>query len=201
MTECMNDQFATAGFWQQVYAAGPESRDWLVAAEEFDWAFEWTLPSWDFRSQARVLDIGCGTSAVLLRLYEQGWGSLLGLDFNAAVVEWCRARVSAISPAIEYQQAEAHNLRLRAGSFTHVFDKALLDCVLSGYDATFSAQKYLRGVWEVLVPQGWFICVSLGAPERRLPHLTPLEWDVRTAQLWSPKEAVYVYLCQKRGGG
>lgn len=61
----------------------------------------------------RVLDLGCGSGALLGELHEQSRGAVFGLDIDRHYLEIARQ----VSPTTLLLQADAHTLPLHAASF------------------------------------------------------------------------------------
>lgn len=68
--------------------------------------------------------------------------------------------------------------------FTHVLDKGLLDCFLSGFDSAKNARAYLQEVDRVLRADGHFVYVTYAEPARRLALLQLPGWTVEVSRLY-----------------
>ncbi|KAH8943285.1 hypothetical protein BDL97_13G044000 [Sphagnum fallax] len=57
------------------------------------------------------------------------------------------------------------------GQFDTVLDKGMLDSLMCGASATYSASSMLQEVRRVLKPGGVYLLITYGDPRVRLPHL------------------------------
>jgi SAM-dependent methyltransferase len=72
-----------------------------------------------------VLDVGCGTGGFTREIAHRTGASVTGLDSNAGFLEHARAQAPSAA-AIDWVEADAHDLPFPAGSF----DRVLLSLVL-----------------------------------------------------------------------
>ena len=56
-------------------------------------------------------------------------------------------------------------------SFECIFDKGLLDCILSGYQSDKLVNAYLKNIYNALSDGGIFFYVTNGLPHRRIQNL------------------------------
>lgn len=132
----------------------------------------------------RVLELGCGTSALSETLYDVSFTQdVVAVDFSAEAVEGCRKRGAAQGrerPGLEYCVADARALEAgigaeAMGTFDIVLDKGLVDAVWCESSATSAISEVARGAWEALRPGGTFVCVSFSSPDLLLPLLERVE--------------------------
>lgn len=121
---------------------------------------------------------------------------------------------------IQWHQGDAIDMvsYLQDKVFDIVIDKATLDCVFCSDVPQRNVNKYLQEIERVLGPEGLYLCFSFGLPETRLSFLDNdevedpgfLAWTVDVhaipkptidpfdvADLKSPEDVYYVYVCQK----
>ncbi len=118
----------------------------------------------------RAVDIGCGTSALAVRLAETGsFSSVTGVDREAACVVHMRSRYGEAA-GLRWSEcdvaSDAIDSVLPAGSAELVVDKGTLDCAIVEHDAA----RLLCNVWQLLAPGGVYVIISFRAPELLL-HL------------------------------
>jgi ubiquinone/menaquinone biosynthesis C-methylase UbiE len=116
----------------------------------------------------KVLDIGCGTGSLALRLAESG-AQVHGLDYSAAMIDIAKAKAAA-------QRADTVTFHLGAFDerFT-VFGPASLDVVYAGSLLHLVADRpaVLRQIFRVLKPGGTFFSSTVCLGESWVPY-TPL---------------------------
>ena len=60
---------------------------------------------------------------------------------------------------------------LSCEEFDFIFDKGLLDCILSGYSSSKKSEEYLQKVYNTLSPDGTYFYVTNGKPKTKLKIL------------------------------
>ncbi|MEO0600845.1 MAG: class I SAM-dependent methyltransferase [Myxococcota bacterium] len=100
----------------------------------------------------RVLDIGCGTGTIVMRLHDAA-GEIHGLDISAAMVEFGRDKA---------EKAGADHVHFHVGPFDEQFDvfgDASLDGVLAFNIVHLvpDADAAMRQIFRMLRPGGYFV--------------------------------------------
>jgi len=112
-----------------------------------------------------VLDIGCGTGSLALRLAPSG-AHIHGLDVSSEMVRIARAKASA---------AAAGNVTFHVGAFDESFT-AFPDASLHGICAysllhlVADVPAVLAHVYRLLAPGGFFVSSNVCLGESRLPY-------------------------------
>jgi len=95
------NHYSKKGFWDDYYT---EARlvpfDWLQDYRNLKDIINMTL-SKDGKDDKVILDVGCGTSTFLEFMYEEGYQSLVGIDFSEKVIEVMKQRYSSINQSFE----------------------------------------------------------------------------------------------------
>ncbi|MBX6341621.1 MAG: class I SAM-dependent methyltransferase [Thermomicrobiaceae bacterium] len=138
---------------------------WLAFGDEWD---RWRrLAASLVPPGGRVLDLGCGTGALLAALAARG-GAVVGLDRSPAMLDAARRRVGT-APGAALVLADARRLPFRGGTFT---------AVVSTFPAEFILDAAtLDEVARCLRPEGRFVVVLGGVRER----WGVARWPVRLA--------------------
>jgi ubiquinone/menaquinone biosynthesis C-methylase UbiE len=121
-----------------------------------------------------VLDVGCGTGSLALRLAESG-AQVHGLDYSAAMIEIAKAKAAA---------QRVTNVTFHLGAFDEtftVFGPASLDLVYAGSLLHLVADRpaVLRQVFRLLKPGGTFISSTVCLGDSWVPYapiLRAMRW-------------------------
>jgi hypothetical protein len=79
---------------------------------------------------------------------------------------------------------DARHTEFMEEQFTHIIDKGLLDCFLSGFGSSKNAACYLDEVNRIMRQSGCYIYITYAPPERRLRYLEEMHWDVKVFRLY-----------------
>ena len=105
---------------------------------------DWLLQH--LRSQARILDHGCGYGRLLLQLSRAGYGNAVGMDFSEKMLMRCRSQF----PHLTLVRNDGLTLPFRDRAFDAVLLFAVLTCIPSDDDQ----RMLLAEVRRVLRPGG-----------------------------------------------
>ena len=154
--------------WDSIHRTS--SREWLTS---YDGALgeALNLRLAGLVRHAPLLELGCGTSELAVKLYDNGWTNVTAVDVSSHAVAqaqraWCGP---GIRPGLRFEKANAKALSFSDGSVAAVLDKGTLDAMCCGDGFDYEAQCVSSEVTRVLSPGGRWICVSLMAPEVLLP--------------------------------
>lgn len=172
--------------WDQFYAqkgkegGGPQHFDWFFGYKDVS-TFLLSVLKGLPPGPARVLDVGCGTSALGLGLYQDAPRQLhvSCLDFSPLAIDSLRQLLQeSPSPRHPLSQlcchlADATNLdeTFEPESFHLVLDKGTCDALLRCPRGPGRAQKLVTGCLRVLRPEGSLLQFSDEDPDIRLPFL------------------------------
>ena len=156
-----------------------------VYAEFADERFAWNYlerPAFDryisdlYRSETRVLDIGCGTGVVARHLISKGVlpQNIIGIDMSRKQLEQARL----VTPGVTFIESSADTFDFPSGSV----DLVTTNTVLHHLDNE-QLERMLDRVYEVLSPHGIYFFVDVDpdhSPEGRDPKNTNKWTTVRT---------------------
>ncbi|PRP78675.1 Endothelin-converting enzyme 2 [Planoprotostelium fungivorum] len=169
-----NRVYATQQYWEDRYKAEPEP---------FDWFKEWpelkeVLSKYINHSES-VLMAGCGNSKLSEQMYEDGYHSILNIDFS-------------------------EEMKLSDESFDVVIDKGTMDALLtSAWEVdehlAVNIDKMLSEVTRVLKKSGVYIYITFGQPHFRKNLLLKdkYNWDLTTERIGDGFH-YYIYVLRKR---
>ena len=104
-------------------------------------------------SNARILDVACGTGDLSVELFENIGGQVIGLDFCRPMLELARRKASQLSLI----ESDALRLPFANGSF---------DAVTIGFGIRnlSDVEQGLSELRRVLKPQGWAVILEFSRP-------------------------------------
>ena len=167
-------------------------------------------------AQHTTVDAGCGNSELIQHLVDDGFEDVVGVDFSRVAIDQLKTRCSDY-PEIEVMELNMQDTNLEKKSFDCIIDKGLLDSIACNMQSTTAIGNYVTEVERLLVDDGIFIVISMGAPEERLkclenydidlPNFTPwytdvvamekpLEYDAQENDAEDMSSYYFVYICR-----
>jgi len=161
-----------ADYWQARYRQRATVFEWYTGlVESGEGYLSAFLAHCPLPPAARLLDLGCGTSAAPFELATLGY-AVDACDYAESAVAACLAR-AALLPGplarLSFTKADARALPYESASFDGALDKATLDsldCETEGGTA-----EAVQELFRVLKPGGALLTVSCRPPEERLAAL------------------------------
>jgi ubiquinone/menaquinone biosynthesis C-methylase UbiE len=155
--------------------------------EPFDWYYPYEqfaeMLNERVAKEGRIMDAGCGNSDLVQSLAEDGFTNITGCDFSRVVIDQLKARCEDY-PEIELVCCNMQDSNLPKDSFDCIIDKGLLDTIACNLQSTEAVANYIAEVERLLVDDGMFICISVGAPEDRLKFLEIYDIDLPLFTPW-----------------
>jgi SAM-dependent methyltransferase len=157
-------------YWDRRYSEG------VYASKHFDWYQRYDALKETFNAHIpkhyEILVAGCGKSQVTEEMYYDGYARITNIDYCFMAVERNRSKYAPMK-TVKWIQTDARNMPdIAANMFGAVFDKALLDSIMTGERSTSDTTDYLLQVSRVLLPLGKFFLVSHSSSFLRLDLLT-----------------------------
>jgi ubiquinone/menaquinone biosynthesis C-methylase UbiE len=150
-------KYASHDYWDGYFS------DLNGAGQDLDWAGQWTEPFLDrLKAQGaeRLLDLGCGTGADVVRLVEAGF-DVTGLDFSRVALERARARVG------ERAKLVAADLAAGLPFADESFDAVMANVALHMFPDRIT-RRVFNDVWRVTRPRGLFVFHVNATEDREL---------------------------------
>lgn len=175
-------------YWKERFAVSTSVFEWYHPYKHLKDVITQYTPS--DRKQAKVVNLGCGTSKLAEEMYNDGFRNIISIDSDETAIHAMRARYNESMPkTFLFLKMNALNLDFGNGIFSHAVDKSLMDCILSGYNSTKNAKKYLSEVYRILDDKGTFFCFSYRGYEDRKRVLESQPWRVVVHKIYRPKFA------------
>jgi SAM-dependent methyltransferase len=216
-------QFSAASYWEDSYRS----------TSQYD-AFEWYLPLASYkkllvavlppiagvdkrsrtsggtgtassaRGSPRILNLGCGTSALPKELHGAGFAAVTSVDISASCIAKMRREYPAKTfPGLEWGVEDALALSFPDASFDVVLDKATSDVFMAEKDVPArdaNVSRMFAEGWRVLRPGGLFIIITRYRPTKYSPFFAALGWRVTHTAIPAPRVyhgKVHVYTATK----
>jgi len=198
---------------------------WIIRYEDVKGSFDWyddyetlssTIKDLKLPKRSFILNIGIGNSDFSEKMYDEGYKKSYNIDFARNVIHYMRQRNKRLRSSMIFETMNVLNLDYEDNQFDIVFDKAVFDCVLCGIDADKKASMFMKEVYRVIRPKGYYFLVSNSEPENRLQYLQApsLKYDIVVHTITNDQEQVdifrengentnfmrkthYIYICQK----
>ncbi|CAD8191305.1 unnamed protein product [Paramecium octaurelia] len=171
-------------YWERRYSENDKPFEWYQNYDNLK-----DIVTQYINHNSRILNIGCGNSNIPEDMYKEGYQWIVNLDFSKAVIEFMKEKFKSYPAHFQFVLADARELPFPNDSFDCVFDKGLLDAVLSGDYSAQNSKKVINHIYRALKKEtGVYIVISHGFPEQRLPYLSKSEynWKVTYSKVYKP---------------
>jgi len=145
----------------------------------------WALKEGEIKGDEKILDIGCGTGAVTIKIAKNlSTGKVVGIDVfkgmsgNSPNIALRNAEIEGVIDKVEIQNGNALDLPFENNSF----DIVTMGSVLHEMHTEENVIKALNEVKRVLKPKGKFITVEL------LRNIKMFILMLFLSLIWKPKE-------------
>lgn len=167
--------FSTQEYWNEQY------KDGKLPADEWHLPYEQLKPIYQpslMVPRSSILFIGPGFSTFPEEIYDVGPKAVFCLEVSPAVCDYFNARNSQLRHGLEYKVGSiADGLHYEPNSFTLVFDKGTIDCLLcGGVDGYAQAERAIRHTYELMRTPATLIYVSHSPPVDRIDLINTCYW-------------------------
>ena len=197
-------------YWEErytnVYTSAESSIfDWL---EDYETLKE-IITQTKIPKTAKILNIGCGNSAMSEKMYDDGYTNIINIDISHTVIKYMKER-NKNREGMEWLVMDVMDMKsIPDNSIDLVIDKSTIDALLCGNDSDINVAKMIKEVQRVLKCNRDYMIISYGAPENRLMHLERnfLKFDIKVytiSKSYEEEEGFdnyhYIYLSKKLPG-
>jgi SAM-dependent methyltransferase len=157
-----NSEYAEKEYWATRYEK-EKHYDWFKAPSYFI-----PLITPKISTTSKILNLGCGNSALGAELYDSGYPHITNIDYIDTVITEMTAQNTS-RPEMLWLVGDCLNMKLASASFDVCLDKGTLDAFLAGSTSAWTlpddvlkkVEQYMKEVWRVLRPGGCFIYITL----------------------------------------
>ncbi|DBA65623.1 TPA: hypothetical protein ACH3X2_002683 [Trebouxia sp. C0005] len=193
-------------YWEDRYQGGVVGHCQQKGVISNEWYLQYpalqTILHQHTRRHHQTLVLGCGLSLLAENMLDDGYQSLLAIDYSEHCIQTMHARgTHKPKKAVAYAVMDVTALQLQDNSIDTVIDKATLDCLMNCDDWQAQVQRMLGQAARVLKPNGKFICISHSEPEDRIHMLTGCAYSwklVQHVEVQKNTATFYVYILQKQ---
>ena len=179
------EQFRSKEYWAEFFRKRSSGFEWYGEWPDLRRVFNATASK-----DAKVLNIGCGNSALSADMYDSGIPDITNIDFSKEVID-AMAKKDAHRKGMTYLEMDMLHTSFEADSFDVVMDKGAADALIAedNKECLADGRQLCKEVGRVLKPQGVYICVTLAQTHvlRCLLSSMIMGWEV-TVQLLHPKQ-------------
>ena len=163
---------STTKYWDQRYTLDPHPFDWYQRYATCKPCRE--LLKRHISPSDQILMLGAGSSRLSEEMYADNYRSIQNVDFSPVCVRLLNERYRGLNQdrpdddqmSIESAVMDVRGMELSDGSFDAALDKATLDVMMVGENATENVGKYLKEVARVLRPDSVLLILSCGDAEQ-----------------------------------
>ena len=128
-------------------------------------------------------------------MYDEGYKKSYNIDYARNVIHYMKQRNMRLRASMIFETMNVLDLDYEDSQFDIVFDKAVFDCVLCGIDADSKGKIFMKEVYRIIKPNGYFFLVSNSGPENRLKFLqiSNIKYDIFVHKIINDKNQAEIY--------
>lgn len=182
----MEQQYGRFEYWESRYELDTQTFEWYQ-----DWKGVKDIISQYITKQAKILNVGCGSSKLPADMLEEKYESIYSIDNNQTIIDAMKQRYESKGEALQFECMDVRKLKPEwTEYFDCVIDKGTLDSVLCGEDSKKNSRRMLQEIYRVLSKKGVYFCISYGEPKIRKDKYFATEdfdWKVVVHKIYRPK--------------
>ena len=149
-------------------------------------------------------------------MYDDGFKKSYNIDFARNVIHFMKLRNKRLRNSMIFETMDALNVEYEDEQFDVIFDKATFDCILCDIGADKKAKIYIKEIYRLLKPKGYYFLISNSEPTKRIKYLrnSNMKFNVAIYKIENEEEDInkydmidfnmnvfkkthYVYICKK----
>lgn len=177
---------------------------WRIRYENVSGLFDWyddyetispIIKQLQLSKKSTILHIGIGNSEFSEKMYDEGYKKSYNIDYARNVIHYMKQRNKRLRSSMIFETMDVLDLYYEDNQFDIVFNKAVFDCVLCGIDANSKAKTFMKEVYRIIKPNGYYFLVSNTGPEDRLKYLqgNNLKYDIFVESIINDKKHIEIY--------
>ena len=205
-------QYADKKYWIDRYENLQNSCEWY---EDYE-TIKPIINELNLSKRSVILHVGIGNSEFSEKMYDDGFKKSYNIDFARNVIHFMKLRNKRLRNSMIFETMDALNVEYEDEQFDVIFDKATFDCILCDIGADKKAKIYIKEIYRLLKPKGYYFLISNSEPTKRIKYLrnSNMKFNVAIYKIENEEEDInkydmldfnmnvfkkthYVYICKK----
>ena len=204
--------FADKNYWLERYENTKNTSEWYDDYE----TIKPLIYQLNISKRSVILHVGIGNSEFSEKMYDDGFKKSYNIDFARNVIHFMKLRNKRLRNSMIFETMDALNVEYEDEQFDVIFDKATFDCILCDIGADKKAKIYIKEIYRLLKPKGYYFLISNSEPTKRIKYLrnSNMKFNVAIYKIENEEEDInkydmldfnmnvfkkthYVYICKK----
>lgn len=204
--------FADKNYWLERYENTKNTSEWYDDYE----TIKPLIYELNISKRSVILHVGIGNSEFSEKMYDDGFKKSYNIDFARNVIHFMKLRNKRLRNSMIFETMDALNVEYEDEQFDVIFDKATFDCILCDIGADKKAKIYIKEIYRLLKPKGYYFLISNSEPTKRIKYLrnSNMKFNVAIYKIENEEEDInkydmldfnmnvfkkthYVYICKK----
>ena len=204
--------FADKNYWLERYENTKNTSEWYDDYE----TIKPLIYELNVSKRSVILHVGIGNSEFSEKMYDDGFKKSYNIDFARNVIHFMKLRNKRLRNSMIFETMDALNVEYEDEQFDVIFDKATFDCILCDIGADKKAKIYIKEIYRLLKPKGYYFLISNSEPTKRIKYLrnSNMKFNVAIYKIENEEEDInkydmldfnmnvfkkthYVYICKK----
>ena len=204
--------FADKNYWLERYENTKNTSEWYDDYE----TIKPLIYQLNISKRSVILHVGIGNSEFSEKMYDDGFKKSYNIDFARNVIHFMKLRNKRLRNSMIFETMDALNVEYEDEQFDVIFDKATFDCILCDIGADKKAKIYIKEIYRLLKPKGYYFLISNSEPTKRIKYLrnSNMKFNIAIYKIENEEEDInkydmldfnmnvfkkthYVYICKK----